>query len=217
MTGTIGRHLREALFEAGWTQTDLARKTGIDKNTISALANDRSTPRPGTLQRIETALGLTPGTLAGLGEEPTPRRGDSLEYATDAELASELTYRLERLRRENSELRPRAEVEEARERQRQQFLASIGEDSPELLQGLLHEWDRLQYELAEGGGWGFEEESAYAGLRDRIDAEIFARDNGLRLVSASRPRPLSVAELKRRRLLADAVPVEEAAYEGDLE
>ena len=31
------------------------------------------------------------------------------------------------------------------------------------------------------------------------------------------PRPQSMAGLKRRRLLADALPVEEAAYEGDLE
>lgn len=30
-------------------------------------------------------------------------------------------------------------------------------------------------------------------------------------------RPLSMAELKRQRLLADAVPAEEASYEGDLD
>lgn len=39
----------------------------------------------------------------------------------------------------------------------------------------------------------------------------------LRAEATEPPRPLSMAELKRRRLLADAMPVEEAAYEGDLD
>ena len=59
--------------------------------------------------------------------------------------------------------------------------------------------------------------------RALTDAEKAEHDEVLYLLerhmreATEPPRPQSVAELKRRRLLADAMPVEEAAYEGDLE
>ena len=61
-------------------------------------------------------------------------------------------------------------------------------------------------------------ELTYRLERQRREMDELKRENDqLRAEATEPPRPLSVAELKRRRLLADAVPVEEAAYEGDLE
>ena len=146
-TGDTGKRLRKALFDAGWSQSDLARATGVDKTTISHIVNGRTAPRASTVERFEEVLSLTPGTLAGLGEEPPPVGAAS--ELSDADLLAELTYRLERQRRELDELK--------------------------------RENDQLRAEATKP------------------------------------PRPQSMADLKRRRLLADALPVEEAAYEGDLE
>lgn len=135
------------LKRLNWSNADLASAAGVDPATVGDFLGGKRWPRPATLDRIETALGLTPGTLAGLGEEPPPVGAAS--ELSDADLLAELTYRLERQRRELDELK--------------------------------RENDQLRAEAAEP------------------------------------PRPLSMAELKRRRLLADAMPVEEAAYEGDLD
>lgn len=69
MTEDLRNRIRLALAERGWTQADLVRKSGVDKNTISTLMTGKATPRPSTLGKIEAALGLTPGTLAAPGED----------------------------------------------------------------------------------------------------------------------------------------------------
>lgn len=143
MTEDARQRVALLLTERRWRQSDLVRASGIDKNTVSDFLSGKRKASPGTLQRIETALGLTPGTLAGHGEERVPA-GVASELS-DADLLAELTYRLERHRREVDELR--RENEELR--------------------------------------------------------------------SKAEPAPPTMAEAKRRRLLADAMPVEEAAYEGD--
>ena len=101
-----------------WTNGDLAVNSGTDPATIGDFLAGRRWPRPATLGKIEDALGLTPGTLAALGEEARFRLGQSLlgggdvlgrdmSDISDAELAAELTYRLESMRREISRLRER--------------------------------------------------------------------------------------------------------------
>lgn len=105
MTDTIGSRLRQALAAASMSQSDLVRLTGMDKNAVSAIANDRSRPRPATIEKIETALGLTPGTLEGSGEDPPTAPSASAVELSDEELVAELGYRLTRLKRENEELR----------------------------------------------------------------------------------------------------------------
>ena len=97
MTESVGSRLRTALAAKQWTQSDLVRETGIDKNTISAIANNRSQARTSTLDKIEEALGLTRGTLAGSGEDAEREASEPLDLTAigDAQLMAELSYRLE--------------------------------------------------------------------------------------------------------------------------
>ena len=64
MSMTI-RHctLREARREKGWTQHDLAVRSGIDQRNISKLERYDRNPRNNTVIKLETALGLKRGTL----------------------------------------------------------------------------------------------------------------------------------------------------------
>ena len=48
-----------------WTLTDLANTSGVSASTISKLISGESTPRRGTLAKIEAALGLEEGALDG--------------------------------------------------------------------------------------------------------------------------------------------------------
>jgi transcriptional regulator with XRE-family HTH domain len=60
-SGQVIRGLREKM---GWTQSELALKTGLKQNTISALENDRiaiGVERSKTLARV---FGVHPGLLA---------------------------------------------------------------------------------------------------------------------------------------------------------
>ena len=67
-----------AMTGRNWTNGDLAVNSGTDPATIGDFLAGRRWPRPATLGKIEDALGLTPGTLAALGEEAPFRLGQSL-------------------------------------------------------------------------------------------------------------------------------------------
>lgn len=90
MTESVGSRLRTALAAKQWTQSDLVRETGIDKNTISAIANNRSQARTSTLDKIEEALGLTRGTLAGSGEDADEPGTPAAEHISLRRLAAKL-------------------------------------------------------------------------------------------------------------------------------
>lgn len=98
--GTFSDRLKAALQAKHWKQADLVRETGLDKNTISALVNDKARPNPATVGRIEAALGVTLDTLAGSGEDRPAVAADDLG---EAELIEALSYRLGKLRRERDE------------------------------------------------------------------------------------------------------------------
>lgn len=101
-----------------WKQADLVRETGLDKNTISDFMTGKRKPSLDTLSKIEDALDLIRGTLAGLGEDSragtgpaSPRarlieeelqavRRAGLSAYGDDELLDEMRERLRRLRRE---------------------------------------------------------------------------------------------------------------------
>lgn len=100
----VAARLRKALSRKQWRQSDLVRATGLDKNTISALVNAQQRASEATLGKIEAALDLTPGTLAGSAPEdrpasPRPPEGISLSTASVPEIMTELTYRFEFLKR----------------------------------------------------------------------------------------------------------------------
>ena len=96
--------VRSALASKRWSQADLSRAADVDKNTISDFLTGKRQASLPTLAKIEVALGMTPGTLAAIGEEPLAEPSSAL---SDAELLAELGYRLTRLQRENDELRER--------------------------------------------------------------------------------------------------------------
>lgn len=58
----IGGTIRERRIELGWTQSELATRTGIPQADISRIENDRIDARWSTLQRLlnELAIGDAP-------------------------------------------------------------------------------------------------------------------------------------------------------------
>lgn len=200
---SIGSRLRAALGLRRWNQSDLVRETGLDKNTVSAIVNDRQRPNPGTLGRIEQALGLTPGTLAGSGEEF--RVGDSrlggpetlavdLDPVSDTQLMSELGYRVERLRREVAglqqqveQLTPLAWRERARAEQRRDYLSGV-------IDGDEDQWVRDELaQLVAMDHWTEADELRFRSLNEMVDALIWALEHDMELVPADEiptPHPI---------------------------
>jgi predicted transcriptional regulator len=54
-----GGAIRERRIELGWTQAELAKRTGIPQADISRIENGRLDARWSTIQRISTALATT--------------------------------------------------------------------------------------------------------------------------------------------------------------
>lgn len=115
--GPEARRLRRVMEERGMSARDLVRLTGLNKNTFSDMFSGK-TQRPyrGTLERIEVALGLTPDTLSGSGEEPavlgharlgSAVLGADLSGVSSDELVAELSERLRVLQRRVRDLEGR--------------------------------------------------------------------------------------------------------------
>lgn len=105
---------RNEMATQGLNQRSLATSAKVDPNTISDFLAGRRWPIMSTLAKIETALGLTHGTLAAIGEEEDSQVGRDrarrkrevqqlddpyLTEASDAQLLAELAWRMEDLRR----------------------------------------------------------------------------------------------------------------------
>jgi transcriptional regulator with XRE-family HTH domain len=54
----FGRRLHSILINMGWNQSDLARASGIGKDSISGYIRGRSFPGPNKLKQIADALGV---------------------------------------------------------------------------------------------------------------------------------------------------------------
>jgi len=61
--GTFGERLRQARLDAGLTQSQLVRRSGIPKPTISRYENGHVMPSLATLARLAAALELAEGAL----------------------------------------------------------------------------------------------------------------------------------------------------------
>jgi transcriptional regulator with XRE-family HTH domain len=61
--GTFGERLRRARLDAGMTQSQLVRTSGIPKPTLSRYENGHVMPSLGTLARLAEALEIPEGTL----------------------------------------------------------------------------------------------------------------------------------------------------------
>ena len=235
MTEPLGRQLRTLLAERGWTQSDLVRASGVDKNTLSGLINGKSQPRDATLGRIEAALGLTPDMLAARGEDQ-PRSGSSFDSSRDlakvpdAELVSELAYRVERYRRIAEADEAPAVLERRRAKARKEFLAGVSEHSDEYHQWLKREWDALDFEADDGRERTSLERTTYEFLCGTIDAivhletfpdlksviDVSYTSGKIEVVHDHAPTANNVTRLtpKHERMLRDAQELDEAAYDG---
>jgi transcriptional regulator with XRE-family HTH domain len=96
----IGRRVRSARLERGWTGTELAARTGVTSAFISQIERGLGTPSLSTLLRLIVALDITVGDLFAIGQPVAGvlRRQDweRVQYDTteDAILATDRRGRL---------------------------------------------------------------------------------------------------------------------------
>lgn len=65
----FGRRVYQLMLAKGWRQSDLARRSGLGRDSISTYIRGRSFPEPVSLQKMAKALGVTseellPNTIA---------------------------------------------------------------------------------------------------------------------------------------------------------
>jgi transcriptional regulator with XRE-family HTH domain len=59
----VGNNVRELRTLAALTQEELAGKAGITATALSRIERDEAEPRPSTLRKLATALGVEPREL----------------------------------------------------------------------------------------------------------------------------------------------------------
>jgi len=59
----IGQRLKDLRFRAGFTQQELAAKSGLTQTTVSRIEGDNVQPEVTTIRKLATALGTAPGDL----------------------------------------------------------------------------------------------------------------------------------------------------------
>jgi transcriptional regulator with XRE-family HTH domain len=55
--------LKRRRLEKGWSLTDLARESGLSRQTLSFLERGEREPRPANIARLAEVLGCTPAQL----------------------------------------------------------------------------------------------------------------------------------------------------------
>lgn len=63
----FARRLSAALVEKGWNQSELGRRTKIDRDNISGYVRGRNLPGPAIVKRLAEALGVEVSWLLPLG------------------------------------------------------------------------------------------------------------------------------------------------------
>lgn len=69
---TLGRVIQEYRQKKGWTQEELAWRTGITREHLGRIERDKCIPSIATLECLEKALGLSPMTLLLRKTEDNP-------------------------------------------------------------------------------------------------------------------------------------------------
>lgn len=59
----VGRRVRSARYQQGWTQAQLAAKAGVPKNLVGCVERGQCDPPLTVLIRIGRALGVDPAVL----------------------------------------------------------------------------------------------------------------------------------------------------------
>lgn len=62
----IGQRIKELRTDKGWSQSDLARACGKDRQAIEKLENGKVNPTLYSLQEIAKALGVSLSTLVNI-------------------------------------------------------------------------------------------------------------------------------------------------------
>ena len=65
---TLGQTVLELRTKYGWTQDELAWRSGINRTHIGRIERDETVPTIPTIGRLEAALGLPKLTLVGLNQ-----------------------------------------------------------------------------------------------------------------------------------------------------
>lgn len=65
----VGRNIRVARTARGWTQQELALRTGMKHQAVSRVESEEFDPRLSTLRRIAGAFGVSVSELLA-GEQP---------------------------------------------------------------------------------------------------------------------------------------------------
>jgi len=59
----FGRRVYNLMLGKGWTQAELARRAGLERNHISTYVTGRSFPTPANLEKLANALGVSTTAL----------------------------------------------------------------------------------------------------------------------------------------------------------
>ncbi len=78
----IAEGLRAVRIQLGWTQKELADRSGVDRATISLIENGHEDPRARTVTRLAEAMGMNPAELwrneSGFTDQFTPQDSESI-------------------------------------------------------------------------------------------------------------------------------------------
>jgi transcriptional regulator with XRE-family HTH domain len=74
----IAARVREAIQDAGINNSELARRTGLQRRTIVRIANGHNEPDTETLEKIAQGTGKTLDFFAVTGRGPSPRVVEAL-------------------------------------------------------------------------------------------------------------------------------------------
>lgn len=220
MAGNARQIVASRLAELKWTKAQLARVADVDPGTVGTFLAGKRLPNSATLGRIEEALGLTPGTLAAPGEEASVLPRIPLAEVPDAELVTELTYRVEKLRRELRDAEEPLQRERRRHERRLRYVSRVDDDSDLRDMWIAHKWAALAYEYRnDRADMTPEDRRMFEYLCDYLDFLGFLEEHPDALAFDGKDddhAPSNVHELKRERLVAGSLPIDQAAVGGVL-
>lgn len=94
----FGRRLYSLFISKGWNQSELARKSGLPRDSISTYVRGRTFPTPKSLRALADALGVEPSDLLPNSlEDPMDEDFPSLEMKVSTGAPDRAWLRINRL------------------------------------------------------------------------------------------------------------------------
>lgn len=88
----INKRIRDEMQKQNLTMTELAKKSGLNRSTISRYVNDAIEPKQNAIGAIADALGVSPAYLLGFDISEDAREIIDLAKLNDKNLARLLAY-----------------------------------------------------------------------------------------------------------------------------